>query len=139
LVADCHSILGRCRNHFSQLVNVHGFNDDIQTEIHTAKPLVPEPSVFEVELAIEKFQCHKSSGIDQMPSELIKTWGRIICYEIHECIISVWNKEQLPEKWKSCSLYLSIRRAVKQTAVNIAAYHFCLLYTKFCPTSCCQG
>ena len=54
LVADCHSILGRCRNHFSQLLNVHRFNDDIQTEIHTAKPLVPEPSVFEVELVIEE-------------------------------------------------------------------------------------
>jgi len=30
------------------------FNDDIQTAIHTAEPLVPEPSVFEVDLAIEE-------------------------------------------------------------------------------------
>jgi len=29
------------------------FNGDIQTEVHTAEPLVPEPSVFEVELATE--------------------------------------------------------------------------------------
>ena len=70
-------------------MNVHGFNDDIQTEIHTAKPLVPEASVFEGELAIEELKCHKSSGIDQIPSELIKAGGRIIHYEIHECIISV--------------------------------------------------
>ena len=27
-----------------------------QTEIHTAEPLVPEPSAFEVELAIEKIK-----------------------------------------------------------------------------------
>ena len=40
LVADCHSILARWRNHFSQLLNVHGINDDIQTEKHTAQPLV---------------------------------------------------------------------------------------------------
>ena len=38
LVADCHSILARWRNHFSQLLNVHGYNDDIQTETHTAEP-----------------------------------------------------------------------------------------------------
>jgi len=44
LVADCHSILATWRNHFSQLLNVHGFNDDIQTETHTAEPLVHEPS-----------------------------------------------------------------------------------------------
>ena len=44
LVADCHSILARWRNHFSQLLNVHGFNDDIQTETHTAERLGNEPS-----------------------------------------------------------------------------------------------
>jgi hypothetical protein len=33
-------------------VNVHGVSDVRQEEIHTAEPLVPEPSVLEVELAI---------------------------------------------------------------------------------------
>jgi len=32
----------------------YGVNDVRQTEIHTAEPLVPEPSAFEVELATEK-------------------------------------------------------------------------------------
>jgi hypothetical protein len=44
LVADSHSILARWRNDFFQLLNVHGVNDVRQTEIHTAEPLVPEPS-----------------------------------------------------------------------------------------------
>jgi len=39
VVVDSHSILARWRNHFSQLLNVHGFNDVGQTEIHTAEPL----------------------------------------------------------------------------------------------------
>ena len=51
LVTDSHSILGRWRNHFSQLLNVHGMNDIKHTDIHTAEPLVPEPSAFEFELA----------------------------------------------------------------------------------------
>jgi hypothetical protein len=54
VVTDSHSILARWRNYFSQLLNVHGVNKVRQTEIHTAEPLVPEPSVFEVELVIEK-------------------------------------------------------------------------------------
>ena len=33
-----------------------GFNDARQMEIHTAEPLVPEPSAFEVELATEKIK-----------------------------------------------------------------------------------
>ena len=53
MVTDCHSILARWRNHFSQLLNVHGVNDVRQTEMHAAEPLVPEPSNFEVEVAIK--------------------------------------------------------------------------------------
>jgi len=40
--------------------------------IHTAKPLVPEPSAFDGWMAIEKLKRYKSSGIDQIPAELIK-------------------------------------------------------------------
>jgi hypothetical protein len=61
---------------------------------------VPEPSAFEVELAIEKLKRHKSPGIDQIPAELIKAGGRTICYYIHKPVISVWNKEELPAEWK---------------------------------------
>jgi hypothetical protein len=42
------------RLHVPIVLNVHGVNDVMQTEIHTAEPLVPEPSAFEVEMAIGK-------------------------------------------------------------------------------------
>jgi len=44
LVTDSHSIVARWRNYFTQLFNVHGVKDVRQAEIHTAEPLVPEPS-----------------------------------------------------------------------------------------------
>jgi len=75
LVADSHSIVVRWRNYFSQLFNVHGVTDVGQAEIHTAEPLVPEPSASEIELAIDKLKGHKSPGIDEIPAELIKTGG----------------------------------------------------------------
>ena len=89
LVADSHSILARWKNHFSPLLNTHGVNDVRQTEIHTAEPLVPEPSAFEIEMAIEKLKGHKSTGIDQIPAELIKAEGRTIRCEIHKLIIAI--------------------------------------------------
>jgi len=58
----------RWRNYFSQLLNVHGPKDVRQEEIHTAEPLVPKPSAFEVELAIEKLKSHKSPGIHRIPA-----------------------------------------------------------------------
>ena len=72
-------------NHFSQLLNIYIYkvNNGRQTEIHTAEPLVPEPSAFEVDLAVEKLESHKS-GVDQIPAELIKEGGRTICYQIYK-------------------------------------------------------
>jgi len=46
LVTDSPNIVAGLRKHFSQLLNVHRFNDVRQTEIHTAEPVVPEPSAF---------------------------------------------------------------------------------------------
>jgi len=40
--------------------------------MHTAEPLVPEPSATEFELAvIDKLKSHKTPGIDQIPADLI--------------------------------------------------------------------
>jgi hypothetical protein len=77
-------ILVTWRNHFSQLFNVHGVSDLKQTEIHTAEPLVPEPSAFEFEMAIEKLKRHKSPSFDNIPAELTKAESRKICYRIHK-------------------------------------------------------
>jgi len=66
LVTDTSSILARWRNHFSQLFNVQWVSEVRQTEIHTAEPLVPEPSAFDIEMAIEKLKRHKSPVIDQI-------------------------------------------------------------------------
>ena len=56
LAADSPSIVARWRNYFSKLFNVKGVKDVGQVEIPTADPLVPEPSAFEVELAIYKLK-----------------------------------------------------------------------------------
>jgi len=96
LVTDCHNILARWSHHFSQLLNVHGVNDIRQTEIHAAEHLLPEPSAFDVEMAIEKLKRHESPGIDQIRAELIKAGGRTISSKIHKLNNSIWNKEKLP-------------------------------------------
>ena len=92
-MADSHNIMARWRNYFSQLLNVHKVKDVRQAEIHTIESIVPEPSAFEIELAIEKLKNYKSPGIDQIPAELIKAGGRTIGCEIHKLIISIWNKD----------------------------------------------
>ena len=75
---------------------------------------MPEPSIFELELAIEKLKSHKSPRIDQIPAGMIKAGGRTIRYEIHKLIISIWNKKELPEEWKE-SIIVPIYKKVNKT------------------------
>jgi len=117
MVADSESIMARSRNYFSQILNVHVVSKVRQAEIHSAEPLVPEPSALEVELAIEKLKRHKSPDIDQIPAELIKAGGRTIRGAIHKLIIAIWNKEELPEKWKE-SVIVPIHKKGDKTDSN---------------------
>jgi hypothetical protein len=70
LFTNSHSFFARWRNHFSQQLNVHGVNGVWRAEIHTAEPLVPKPSAFEVEMITEKLNRHKSSDVDQIQTGL---------------------------------------------------------------------
>jgi hypothetical protein len=49
--------------------------DARQFKVHTAESLVPNPSPFEVEIAIENLKGYKSPGSNGIPAELIQTGG----------------------------------------------------------------
>ena len=125
LVADCHSIVPRWRKCFSQILNVQRVNDDRQKEVHTAEPLVPEPSASEFELAIEELKSHKSPGIDQIPAELIKAGGKKVCCDIHKLITSIWNKEELPEEWKESIIVCIYKMGDKTECGNFRGIKIC--------------
>jgi hypothetical protein len=79
LLADSHSILNGLNNYFCQLLNEHRVNYVRQTEIHTAESLVPEPSLFEVQINIQKLKRYKLPGTDQIMAELIQAGSNTLC------------------------------------------------------------
>jgi hypothetical protein len=88
------------RNHFSWLFNVHGVSDVRHTEIHTAEPLVPELSPFEVKMATEEVKIYKSTSTDQIPGEGIKATARTIRSDNQTLINLIWNNKELSEERK---------------------------------------
>jgi hypothetical protein len=108
---------------------VHGVNDVGQAVIHTAKPLVPPPRSFEVEIVTEKLRRCKLLDIDQAPAETIKAGDNTLHCEIH-------NKEELPQQWKES---LFIRMMMKLTVVILEEYHCYQFCTKFYPVFFSHG
>jgi hypothetical protein len=93
IVADTTSILSRWEQFYSNLLNV---NQNTNLE----KPDIPEPSLIEVERAIENFKKRKAPGADHIPSKLIEKGRDKLYEEIHKLIVFIWNKEELPQEWK---------------------------------------
>jgi hypothetical protein len=75
-----------------------------QTEMHTGKPFVPEPSASEVEVAIGKLKRYKYLGVDQILAELIQAGGETMHSEIHKLVKLIWNKEEMLHQWKESSM-----------------------------------
>ena len=52
-----------------------------------------------------------------IPAELIISGGKTICFAILKLIISIWNKEELPEEWNE-SLIVTIYKKGDETDCN---------------------
>jgi hypothetical protein len=119
LLADPQKISTRWKNYFCQLLNVHTQWVVRQTEIHTAEPFVPELSAAEVEVDIRKIKGYKSPGSDQIPEEMIRAGLRETLHsEIHNLIMLIWNKGELPHQWKESIVVLIHKKGDKTDCSN---------------------
>jgi hypothetical protein len=62
----------------NRINKLHRVSDIRQIEIYTAEPLVPDPSPFEVEIAIAKLKKCKSSGSNRILTELVQAGGETL-------------------------------------------------------------
>jgi hypothetical protein len=139
LIRDSHSILDTWRNHFSQLLNIHGVNDVRQTEIHTAEPLVPESSAFDFGMAFEKLKVTNHLVLIKSEQNRLKQEVKHFALRSINLFIIFGIRNNYLRKGRSGSLYLCIGRVIIEIVVIIKAYHFYQLHTQFYPPSCCHG
>jgi hypothetical protein len=137
LLADSHIILNIWKNFLYQLLNIHGVIDVRRIEMHTAEPLVPDPSSFEDEIAIAKFRRYKSPGRDQIPVEHAQRRGEILRPNIHKLITYFWEK--LTDQWYEFIVVSLHKKDDKLNVVIIEGYHYNQLHSKFYPIFLSQG
>jgi uncharacterized protein YaaR (DUF327 family) len=134
LLMNSHTILNWWENCVTYLFNVHSVSDVRQIEVHTAQPLVPGPSPFEVETAIAKIKKLKSPGSHQFPAELIQTGSETLLPEIHNSINSLLLFGILKNcliSGRSALLYQFTKRTIKLVVVIFVGYHCYQLHTQF--------
>jgi hypothetical protein len=91
--------------------------------MHTAEPLVHDPSPFEVAIDIAKLERYKSPDSDEILAELIQAEVEILRSKIHKLINSVWNKEDLPAQWKESIIVPVHKKGDKTNCSNYRTDH----------------
>jgi hypothetical protein len=90
-LADSYNILNIRKNNFPQLLNFYNASDIRRIEVHTAEPLVPGPSCFDVKIAIATMKKHKSPSSNQILAELIgaihKKGDKTVCNNYHGVLL----------------------------------------------------
>ena len=100
------------------MATVHAEQDIEDEDLQTAEILVTEPSVLEVEMAVDKLKMYKASGPDGIPAELIKLGGEKLIEKIHRLLSIIWVKEALPNEWKE-SIIVPIYKKGDKTDCNV--------------------
>ena len=52
-----------------------------------------------MKVAVNKLKDNKASGLDGIPSEILKEGYRCMENRIYELIVQVWNEERTPSSW----------------------------------------
>jgi hypothetical protein len=134
LIADPQNILNRWKNFFNQVPNAHGVHDVRQMDIHTAEPLVPEPSLVEVEIVIGKLKSYKSPGTDQILAELIKAGVKHYILRYTDLFVLYGIRRNCHSSGRNLLLYKFRKRVIRLILIIIEESPPYQLPTKFYPT-----
>ncbi|KAJ4437353.1 hypothetical protein ANN_17494 [Periplaneta americana] len=105
LVGETAGVLKRWTEHFSETMN-----PDINTEEDTSsnetvyfgpEVQLKEPSKFEIFNVIKKMKNNRAPGEDLITAELIQKGGKRLWTYIYELILVIWNKEEIPDEWRT--------------------------------------
>jgi hypothetical protein len=86
--------------------------------MHIAESLVPQPSCFELEIAVVMLKRYKLSVTEQIPAELIQAVGNTLSSEIYKPIDSILNKKELQQQWKESIIVLIYKKSGKTGCSN---------------------
>ncbi|XP_025419018.1 uncharacterized protein LOC112689494 [Sipha flava] len=66
---------------------------------YTAEPEVPNPSLEEIQYAIQTLKNNKSPREDKIVAELLKLGRQNLTKNLHNLIQQIWTKEKIPKEW----------------------------------------
>jgi hypothetical protein len=119
VILQIHSVLNRWKNFFSQVLNVHGVHVVGQMDVHTAEPLVPEPSLVDVEIGIGTLKSYKSPGTVQILAELIRAGVKLYVLRYTNSFVLYGIRRNCHSSGRNLLSHQFIKRVVRLAVIII--------------------
>ncbi|KAL4126369.1 hypothetical protein QTP88_010591 [Uroleucon formosanum] len=90
------------RSYFEKILNrdsTTGVDEQDDTIYYTAEPEVPNPSLEEIQYAIQTLKNNKAPGDDKIAAELLMLERKNLIKNLHNLIQQIWTKEKIPKDW----------------------------------------
>ena len=88
------------------------------TPVKTSAENINPPTIQEVYKALKELKNYKASGEDQTCAELWKYAAKPVKISLHQCMVKIWNKEELPGHWTTAIIYPVHKRGDKSNPDN---------------------
>ena len=122
LLKDNDSINARWKEHFQELLNR---NSSAEPDIADHIPQSPikedmgePPTLTEVHNAIRNLRNNKAAGPDGIPAEILKEGGPKLWHHIHNLLIKVWEREELPSELRDAQIVTIFKKGDKAECGN---------------------
>ena len=113
-------ITQRWAEHHRKLLNTQRHTDpSILDEISVIQPIYEmdeDPSLEEIDAAVQALHSSKATGPDEVPAELLKYGGKAVLGCLHSLCMTIWRCGCVPLQWKECMIVSIYKK--KRDAVN---------------------
>lgn len=107
------------KEYFKELLNGEQREDDEEIECYQhVQPQVLQPSMEEVERAINDLKNNKAPGEDGVHGEFLKAGGAVIRKQLYGLITKIWTEEKTPDEWKEAIVVPIHKKGDKQDCKN---------------------
>lgn len=92
----------RWTEYFSQLLRGEELEEEFEYDFpDTVENEMESPSIEEIQEIVGKLKNNKSSGEDEVFGEMLKNGGGELIHRIRNLMCLIWNKEKIPEEWRT--------------------------------------
>ena len=120
LISDSVRILEEWKTYFNSLLNGPIPDDPLPPpeDLDDVQPDVPPVTLEEVKASVDRLKKRKACGADDIPSELWKCGGDVVCEALHRLITKVWDSERLPDQWKEALIVPVFKKGDRKACTN---------------------